>query len=269
MPGAAPPGPLGTGENRPVLDRGTNVRAASPAARAGAAPTDEHAFEREIAALRAEVANAAFTGAVDGATRARYDVLIARYRDEIRARALAGRLTWAAAAREASEMRNEVMTLMRARTTPVGRAYAELLKLRGKTLNTLVAEKTVSLFGSGADFHRLSEVERNRVYAAVVESSGRSNARVNALMRRVSVAGRALLVASLAVAVYNVATADDKAAAAGREVSVVGGGIAGGIAGGALAGLACGPGAPVCVAVGAFVGGALAGLGADWMWSRR
>jgi hypothetical protein len=36
------------------------------------------------------------------------------------------------------------------------------------------------------------------------------------------------------------------------------------MAGGAAAGLACGPGAPVCVAVGVFVGGALAALGADF-----
>ncbi len=41
----------------------------------------------------------------------------------------------------------------------------------------------------------------------------------------------------------------------------MGGGIAGGIAGGAAAGLVCGPGAPVCVGIGAFVGGALAAFG--------
>lgn len=47
-----------------------------------------------------------------------------------------------------------------------------------------------------------------------------------------------------------------------KEVAVTGAGIAGG----ALAGLACGPGAPVCVAIGAFVGGALAAFGTDYFW---
>ena len=62
------------------------------------------------------------------------------------------------------------------------------------------------------------------------------------------------------------ATADDKVDATKRELTVTGAGIGGGIAGGALAGLACGPGAPVCVVVGAFVGGALAAFGVDYFW---
>ena len=39
-----------------------------------------------------------------------------------------------------------------------------------------------------------------------------------------------------------------------------------GLAGGALAGLACGPGAPVCVTLGAFVAGTLAALGVSTFW---
>jgi hypothetical protein len=61
-------------------------------------------------------------------------------------------------------------------------------------------------------------------------------------------------VLSLAISVYSVSTAEDHAAAAGREVAVTRAGIGGGMAGGALAGLACGPGAPVCVTIRAFVG---------------
>ena len=60
-------------------------------------------------------------------------------------------------------------------------------------------------------------------------------------------------------------TAEDKAAAAKEEAAVTGAGIGGGIAGGAIAGLACGPGAPVCVGIGAFVGGALAAFGVSLM----
>ena len=42
--------------------------------------------------------------------------------------------------------------------------------------------------------------------------------------------------------------------------------IGGSMAGGALAGLACGPGAPVCVTLGAFVAGTLAAFGVSTFW---
>ena len=73
-----------------------------------------------------------------------------------------------------------------------------------------------------------------------------------------------IIVLSLAVSVYNVATSDTPVETAGHEGAIIGAGIGGGIAGGALAGLACGPGAPACVTIGAFVGGALAAFGVDW-----
>lgn len=85
-------------------------------------------------------------------------------------------------------------------------------------------------------------------------------------MRRLSYAGKGLIALSIALSVYTAATAEDKVDAAGRELAVSGAGIGGGIAGGALAGLACGPGAPVCVTVGAFVGGALAAFGVSMIW---
>lgn len=70
----------------------------------------------------------------------------------------------------------------------------------------------------------------------------------------------------MALFVYQVASAQDKAGTAKRELVSTGAGVGGGILGGAVAGLACGPGAPVCVAVGAFVGGALAAFGVDFFW---
>jgi len=50
-----------------------------------------------------------------------------------------------------------------------------------------------------------------------------------------------LLVVSIALSVYTVATAEDKVDAAGREVAVTSAGIAGGIAGGASLALPVGP----------------------------
>ena len=104
------------------------------------------------------------------------------------------------------------------------------------------------------------------VYGEIVAAAARTNPRVNAQTVRIGRAGRGLLLLSVAISVYTVWNADDKVAAAEKEVAVTGAGIAGGVAGGMLAGLACGWGAPVRATIGAFVGGAVAGLGVDFLW---
>ena len=80
-------------------------------------------------------------------------------------------------------------------------------------------------------------------------------------MSRFAYADRGLILFSIGLSAYTIATSTNKTETAMREAALTGAGIGGGIAGGALAGLACGPGAPVCVTVGAFIGGALSALG--------
>jgi hypothetical protein len=227
---------------------------------------DRRAFEDAIRALEAELANAGAHLTIDAAARQAYMRQIAAMAAELRSAAGSGRISWAQAAQQAQEARNAIMEVIRARSTPVGRALAEQLKREGRTLNELVARNVQKMFGPTARFDALSAAQRDAVYAEIVASAGRSNPRVTANMRRLSHAGRGLLFLSLALSVYTVATAEDKGQAALREGTVTGAGIAGGIAGGALAGLACGPGAPVCVTVGAFVGGALAAFGVSSLW---
>jgi hypothetical protein len=226
--------------------------------------SDRAAFDSAVRAMEADVANIAVHLSIDGEARLAYSMQIRAMADEIRARASSGKITWAQAAEEANGVRNSVMEIVRARSTPVGRAMAEALKREGRTLNELIARKTLQLHGPNAVFERLTVAQQNAVYAEIVKAAGKSNPQVTSSMRMASRAGRTLIVISIAVSVYNVAQADDKVAAAGREVAVTGAGIAGGMAGGALAGLACGPGAPVCVTIGAFVGGALAAFGVDF-----
>lgn len=226
----------------------------------------ERLLDDAIEGFEAQLANVGAHLGLDGAARAQYGRLIAALAAELRAKARAGHISWAQAAEQANEARNAVMDVIRSRSTPVGRALAERLKREGRTLNELIARKVTQLYGSKATFSRLSPGQRNAVYAEIVTSAGKANPQVTLLMRRLSVAGRGLLVLSLALSVYQVAVADDRMAAAKREAAVTGAGITGGIAGGALAGLACGPGAPVCVTVGAFVGGVLAAIGASAFW---
>ncbi|QLG91286.1 hypothetical protein HZF02_04695 [Pseudomonas yamanorum] len=224
------------------------------------------AFESSIKALQAEVASIGTHLSIDASARLAYTQRIKLMADDLRMQVASGRLTWTQAASQAQEARNAIMEIIRARSTPVGRAMAQQLKSEGKTLNELVARKTLQLHGPTADFSRLSASQQNAVYAEIVKSAGKSNPRVTATMCNLSRFGRGLIVLSIAVSVYNVMNAEDKTQAAGREIAVTGAGIVGGMASGALAGLACGPGAPVCVTVGAFVGGALAAFGMDMLF---
>ncbi|MCP1676413.1 hypothetical protein J2T57_003574 [Natronocella acetinitrilica] len=230
------------------------------------ADDDRAAFDNAIRALEAQIANAGAHLALDSSTRAAYSRKVAELADELRGQAASGQITWRQAAEQATEARNLTMESMRWRSTPVGQAMAESLKSQGRTFNELIARKTQQLYGNNADFNRLTEAQRSAVYGEVVKSAGKSNPRIDAQMRNLSHAGRGLVGFSLALSAYTVMTAEDKGEAVRREAAITGGGVLGGLAGGAAAGLACGPGAPVCVGIGAFAGGAAAAFGVASFW---
>ncbi|AOR59407.1 hypothetical protein [Pectobacterium parmentieri] len=223
-------------------------------------------FEQVISAFQGDMSAAAAQLSIDPRLRLEYSRLIKAMSDELRERANIGILTWEQAAKEAMDARNMTMEMIRAKSTPVGRVLAQKMKLTGKTFNDLVARKTTQLYGGNANFNTLSDIQRNNVFGAIVESAGRSNPKVDLNMLRFSQAGKGLVVFSVAVAVYEVMNADDKLNETGRQLSISGAGIAGGWAGGAVAGLMCGPGAPVCVVLGCFVGGALAAWQMGNIW---
>ncbi|BDE69324.1 hypothetical protein ACF8PL_11435 [Delftia sp. WSY_4] len=227
---------------------------------------DRAAFDAAIQALKAEVANAGVHLSLDSSARLAYARQIQAMANELQLQATSGRITWGQAAQQAQEARNVIMEIIRGRSTPVGRAMAQRIKSEGKTLNELIARKAQQLHGPNVRFDRLTAAQQNAVYGEIVKSAGKSNAAITQRMRTLSRAGRGLLVFSIAVSVYTIANADNKVEAAGKELAVTGAGIGGGMAGGALAGLACGPGAPACVVVGAFVGGALAAIGVEFLW---
>ena len=104
------------------------------------------------------------------------------------------------------ETRNLVMTIVRGRSTPVGLALAQKMKAEGKSLNELVARQTRRLHGQSAVFSQLSASQKNTIYASIVTSAGKSNAAVTHTMSRLSYAGKGVLVISLGLSVYNIAT---------------------------------------------------------------
>lgn len=147
MPAERGNGPLGTPSNWPVIDRGTLALTASP--RLG--PLGQHAGQRDFdtafSLANAEIANAGTIAALDGATRARYDQLLREFRNEIYARVGRGDLTWQQAVEHAHGMRDDVMLLIRRRSTPVGRSAAEWLKPTSPPLNDLIAKRPLSCSG--------------------------------------------------------------------------------------------------------------------------
>lgn len=229
--------------------------------------TDEEIlFDRTIKSLETQLTNAGAHLAIDSKARLTYTKEIKSMSDRLRADAMAHRITWAKAAREAQEARNLIMGAIRARSTPLGRALAQRMKQNGYSLNQLIARQTAKTHGNNAVFARLSNAQRNAIYANIVISAGNSNAGVTHVMARLSHVGRGILFLALALSVYEIATSTNKVTAFKKELAVNGASVAGGVAGGALAGLACGPGAPICVTVGAFVGGAFSVMGTSYFW---
>lgn len=172
-----------------------------------------------------------------------------------------GQITPYQAASEINLLRNEIMEFARLKSSDLGRAKAQRLKQTGKVLEELAEKYAKRLYGK--EFTHLTKTQQDKVYREITKAAGKTNSSINVQYSHVSKLAKGLLVVSLAISVYNVATADDKVRALGNEGVMIGGGFAGGAAGGA-AGLLCGPGAPVCVTIGIFVGGVLGALGADF-----
>ncbi|MBX3421500.1 MAG: hypothetical protein KF752_08090 [Pirellulaceae bacterium] len=166
-----------------------------------------------------------------------------------------GKLTPLEGADEANKIRNSIMDAARIRSSDIGRAQAEAFKGSGLTLQALEEKYAQRLFNQ--TFDKLSSAQKNQVWLTIIESSGRANPAMNAKAAKVANAGKALVFVSAGIAVYNIATAEEKGRQVVKEGATAGAGILGSM-GGALAELACAPDAPACVAVGVFVGGAAA-----------
>ena len=228
--------------------------------------SDKETFENAIKSLEATTASAGMHLEIDSTARRIYAREIKVMSENFRRHVARGALTWSQAADQAHHTRNVVMHLTRSRTTPVARAFAEHKKAEGRGLNALVADKTSKLFGKNAVFAKLNQSQQNRIFAEIVASAGRSQPKFTRNVLRLSYLGRGVILLSLALSTYNVLSARDKSTAIKRELVTTTAGIGGSIAAGAVAGLACGPGAPVCVTIGAFIGGALAAFGAGFIW---
>ena len=223
--------------------------------------TDDTTVRREVDALEATAAGAATWTSLDAAGRSRYNQLARKLGEEIWARYKAGNLSAADAARLAQQMRNEIMTIIRARSSPYGRARAAALKQRGKTLEELADKYARPRFQRG--FYDLSAAEQGGVYEEIIRAAGRPNAAVNAEARMLGRLSKGLWVVTAIVIIWDVSTASDKVEAAMRDLAAVALGVAGSMAAGAMAGVLFGP---VGAVIGGIVGGILGGLLLDTLF---
>ncbi len=196
--------------------------------------------------------------------RAAYVEEIRQMSDSIRAAVNSGDLAVEKGASIANEMRNEIMAMQRSRDFDLGRSLAQKWKSQGLTLEEAIGAAMNKLGAAGRPFKSLSGEQQAAVFREVIDAAGRSRPSVTRAIPRLRGAARGLWIASLAIAAYNIGTAEDPWWQAGREGANLGGGLVGGFIGGAVIGGEAGVwGGPVGVAVGVVVGGILGALLAD------
>lgn len=229
-------------------------------------PNNEATFDAAMEQLRVQVLALSAQFSSDAALRQSYVKNIQAMSADLRMKVRLGEITWKQAAEQANVLRNEIMDVMRGRTSPIGLALAQKLKKDGVSLNAIIAKRTLEIHGAQARFDLLTEAQKADVYKAVMDGGGRGNAGVNVKVAYVSHFSKALLIVSLSISAYVIFTSPQPLQAAKLEGALVGAGFAGSVGGGMVAGLMCGPGAPVCVAIGAFVGGVMfaSGMAAFW-----
>lgn len=214
-----------------------------------------------IAGFESSSANFAIRFIPDAKVRAEYQLKSKALSREILNDVKSGKISSFQGAKQASQMRNVLMDAMRGQSSEIARAYAVSLKTQGKSLPELESKYAKRLFGKS--FETLTETQKGKIWREIVFSSGRPRMEANQLAKTMGKAGKGFVAITIAISVYNIATAEDKLMASAKEGAVIGGGLLGSVAGGAAAGLACGPGAPVCVTIGVFIGGVMFAVGAE------
>ncbi|MDR1662132.1 MAG: hypothetical protein LBR95_06870 [Azoarcus sp.] len=192
----------------------------------------------------------------DANLRATYQANIKRISQEVLSKARVGEITALEGAEYCNNMRNVIMNEIRAVTSPQALAFAERMKSAGVTFEGIIEKKSQSLFKR--TYAALTDAEKTKVYYSVIESSGKSNAKVNAKIKSLRITGKVFVLVTATIATYSIYSADNKPKETIRQGAIIGGGLGGG----ALAGLAvsavCGPGAPVC-AIALVLAGTVAG----------
>ena len=199
----------------------------------------------------------------DARVRVDYQNLIKSMSKEMMSNFEKGLITEKEAARLASDARNTILEAQRLKTSDFGNALAEWQKKSGKTLLELQDLKAQNLFGK--TFGELDEAQQKQLWLSIVKSAGKDNAFWSKFAKWGGRAGKAFVVVTVAIAVWNIAQAENKVDATLKEGSAIGGAFAGAAIGG-WAGALCGPGAVICVPLGIFIGGIIGAFAGESLY---
>src|ERR1041384_1384962 len=258
MGGGRPQGPMCQVKNPIYIDQGTMCLAASPfpgpiglttsqairlsnpPALLATAQHPEQEFESVAVSLGAETT-------WDSVVRQIYNKGAAAIRAQAEQLVRTGQMTAEQAKVWANGQRNALLEACRDKSTPLGRAIAEAIKPKPKTV---------------ADLEKLGKSA-----TGIIESAGKTNPYVNRVAVGFRYAGPALLVIGLAFSAYHISTApaNERWQVIAQEAGVWAGALAGGWAvgaGGAEVGAAFGTIVPgVGTAVGTAVGAVIGTIG--------
>jgi hypothetical protein len=105
----------------------------------------------------------------------------------------------------AVKTRNDAMELSRTNLSSMGKAFSATLKEKGKSVTELLDHYSRKITGdTDIKFDDLTEDQAAEVYMKVIEASGRTNAWVDQLSKKLDKAGKVLVVVSIATTVIQV-----------------------------------------------------------------
>jgi hypothetical protein len=198
--------------------------------------------------------------APDAALREGYMKEVRAGVDAILAQMRSGKLTPGQAAFEASKLRNALLDATRKDLSPAAAALSRFMKEEGVKFPALLQKYSQKLFAKTPK--ELTPAEGEKVLLAIAERAGVTNAWVNRLGTAAAKAGPYLKALGMAMAIVQVATAEDPKREAVKAVAAWAGFEAGAWAGAAAA-PACGPAAPACLVVFPLVFGLVGSILAD------
>jgi hypothetical protein len=163
----------------------------------------------------------------------------------------------------ANRSRNAIMETIRMQTSPTMLAWARNIKIKGKEFEELLDKYTKELKYADKFSSIKDETQKANVYMRVFERSGKPSTGVNINMQIASVSCKALIVATYAIAIYNIYNAQDRVSETILQASILSGAYAGGELAGGTASVLCTTTTaayPICVTVSVFIGAAMGGI---------
>jgi hypothetical protein len=162
-------------------------------------------------------------------------------------------------AEEAANARNLVLEQTRTKLSKTASEFSKMLKEEGVDFPSLIKRYQERLQLNG-DFHTLAEEDQSRVYAAIIEASGRSNKMVNIVSKAMGVLGAATIILTLGVVVWDIVESSNPTLTAVKNAVSLGAGVVGAIIGTEL-GIAIGAaGGPLGIFLGGLLGGFIGGF---------